>query len=126
MLNEKRNGKGFGFWGSSPAWPCAGRGKGGLPRCLPYGLHEDPKVIGRPTKSPVTEVDFLKSQAQALKQRLEVIETDSECIPRRLASGLASQYKEIIPYVKTPCGLCRRVLHSRIRDLEKKKEGVEL
>ena len=89
MLYQKRYGKGFGFRGSSPAWPYAGRGKGGLPRCLAYGLQENPEVIGRPTKSPVTEVDFLKSQAQALKQRLEVVE-------------------------------------SRIRDLEKKKEGVEL
>jgi len=40
-------------------------------------------------------------------------ETDSECIPRRLAAGLASEYKERLPYVKIPCGLCRRVLHSQ-------------
>jgi hypothetical protein len=38
-------------------------------------------------------------------------ETDSERIPRRLAAGLASEYKKTIPYVKIPCGLCRRVLH---------------
>jgi hypothetical protein len=38
-------------------------------------------------------------------------ETDSECIPRRLAAGLAGEYKERLPYVKIPCGLCRRVLH---------------
>ncbi len=44
-------------------------------------------------------------------------ETDSECIPRRLAAGLASEYKERLPYVKIPCGLCRRVLHSGERFL---------
>jgi cytidine deaminase len=42
-----------------------------------------------------------------------LFETDSECIPRRLAAGLASEYKKTIPYVKIPCGLCRRVLHSK-------------
>jgi hypothetical protein len=39
------------------------------------------------------------------------LETDSEYIPHRLAVGLASEYKKTIPYVKIPCGLCRRVLH---------------
>jgi hypothetical protein len=29
-----------------------------------------------------------------------IIETDSECSPPRLAAGLASEYREIIPYVK--------------------------
>jgi hypothetical protein len=43
-----------------------------------------------------------------------LFETDSECIPRRLAAGLASEYKERLPYVKIPCGLCRRVLHSQL------------
>ncbi len=38
-------------------------------------------------------------------------ETDSERIPRLLATGLASEYNNTIPYVKIPCGLCRRVLH---------------
>lgn len=41
----------------------------------------------------------------------KALETDSERIPRRLAAGLASEYKKTIPYVKIPCGLCRRVLH---------------
>jgi hypothetical protein len=48
------------------------------------------------------------------KRRIEVIdmmkvlviddreETDSECIPRRFAAGLASEYKKTIPYVKIP------------------------
>ena len=47
----------------------------------------------------------------AVNVRPGLCETDSECLSRRLAAGLASEYKEIIPYVKIPCGLCRRVLH---------------
>jgi hypothetical protein len=73
---------GFGFRGSSPPWPYVGIGRGGLPRCG-YFLGG---AVGAPTAWPyqqpgvspqVTreqELDFLKNQAEAIKEQLEQIE----------------------------------------------------
>ena len=85
-------GMGFGFRGSSPPWPYVGLGRGGLPRCSyffggtagapPTGPHQPayPFYEGVPT-TPFTprmtreeEFDFLKNQAEAVKEELEQIE----------------------------------------------------
>lgn len=66
-----RRGMGFGFRGSSPPWPYIGRGRGGLPRCGYFlGGAWAPGVPA----SPEQELDFLKSQADALKDQLEQVE----------------------------------------------------
>lgn len=82
-------GYGFGFRGSSPSWPYVGRGRGGLPRCWypgaltaapypSYGAGWGTPYYGMapftPQVAPEQELDFLKSQAQALKGQLEQIE----------------------------------------------------
>jgi len=95
-----RGGRGFGFRGSSPPWPYVGLGRGGLPRCgyflgsVPpagqapypyYGGAWTTPYYGGPTAAPGAapfapqmtreqELDFLKSQAQAVKGQLEEIE----------------------------------------------------
>ena len=92
-----RGGMGFGFRGSSPPWPYVGRGRGGLPRCgyffggaagvptawpypqTPYPYYEAaPPTSGyapfTPQMSKEQELDFLRSQAGAIKEQLEQIE----------------------------------------------------
>jgi len=61
----------------------------------------------------IEDVQLLQCLGIFLKNIFQnkLFETDSECIPRRLAAGLVSKYRETIPYVKIPCGICRRVLH---------------
>ena len=85
-------GMGFGFRGSSPPWPYVGLGRGGLPRCSyffggaagapPAWPHQPayPFYGGAPA-TPFTpqmtrgeELDFLKNQAEAVKEELEQIE----------------------------------------------------
>ena len=88
-------GRGYGFGGYSPPWPYIGRGRGGLPRCwaygpgLPYGP-VDPyygtmypyqggfEAPGMPpfgpAPAPEQELQFLKSQADMLRQQLERID----------------------------------------------------
>jgi len=66
--------RGFGFRGCSREWPYIGRGKGGLPRCLAYGLPYDTNVTGRLPGIATSEVDLLKGHARTLKQQLETIE----------------------------------------------------
>ena len=80
-------GCGFGFRGASPAWPYAGRGRGGLPRCL------SPEVVKTPGYAPVIngyrrrgqtpytpqttaeqELDFLREESDTLKRQIEEIE----------------------------------------------------
>ena len=85
-----RGGMGFGFRGSSPPWPYVGLGRGGLPRCgyfpsgitgpqsaAPYQQYTAP-VSGNnplePQQSQEQEMDFLKSQSQAIKAKLEQID----------------------------------------------------
>ena len=85
-----RGGMGFGFCGSSPPWPYVGLGRGGLPRCgyfssvvtgpqsaVPYQQYTAP-VSGNnpvePQQSQEQEMDFLKSQAQAIKAKLEQVD----------------------------------------------------
>jgi hypothetical protein len=68
----RRGGMGFGFCGASPPWPYVGRGRGGLPRCGYY--------LGSPTPSVAwagreQEINFLRSQSEALGRHLNDIET---------------------------------------------------
>ena len=99
-----RGGWGFGFRGSSPPWPFVGIGRGGLPRCgyflsgaagmpvppgypsysspwaMPYGYAGAPMgaVPGADPYAPQMtreqELDFLRSQAEAMKGQLEQID----------------------------------------------------
>jgi len=89
-----RGGMGFGFRGSSPPWPFVGRGRGGLPRCdyflsraagVPPAWPSQPAPFNAaqpapgyapfaPPMTPEEELDFLKSQAEAIKGQLEQIE----------------------------------------------------
>ena len=92
-------GRGFGFRGYSRPWPHVGLGRGGLPRCYavgdpgyvppyhygmggwypypedygPYGNMEGMSPYG-PSIPPEQEVEFLKDQAQMLKQSLDYID----------------------------------------------------
>ncbi|MBC7321173.1 DUF5320 domain-containing protein [bacterium] len=66
-------GRGFGFRGASPPWPYIGRGRGGLPRCWYPGLWGVP-VYGYPTITKEQELDFLKSQAELLREELNQLE----------------------------------------------------
>ncbi len=67
--------RGFGFRGSSPAWPYVGRGRGGLPRCLAYGLTYNLQATGQQSTTTETEISLLKNHAQDLKHQLDLIET---------------------------------------------------
>jgi hypothetical protein len=82
-------GMGFGFRGFSPPWPYVGIGRGGLPRCgyffgaasasQPY----QPASFGQPAApwyaSPEMakkrELEYLRSQADAIKMQLDQIES---------------------------------------------------
>jgi len=90
-----RRGMGFGFRGSSPPWPYVGLGRGGLPRCgyflsgaagapmagpyqQPFYAATPPTPGAAPFVPQMTreqELDFLKSEAQAMREQLEQIET---------------------------------------------------
>jgi len=76
-----RGGQGFGFRGSSPSWPYVGRGRGGLPRCAYYAgapttADATPSAApGAATVSREEELNYLKKQAQAVKDDLEKINT---------------------------------------------------
>jgi hypothetical protein len=99
-----RVGWGFGFRGSSPSWPFIGRGRGGLPRCgyflggavgvpiwshygwgtyfggpaMPFYRVPYPYSNVEPYAPEMTreqELNFLKSQAEAIKEQLEQIDT---------------------------------------------------
>jgi len=83
-----RGGVGLGFRGSSPPWPYVGRGRGGLPRCwypglwtgAPYAPASYPAYDGprgmpyTPLLMPEQELEFLKSQAEAIKAELNRVE----------------------------------------------------
>ena len=76
-----RGGMGFGFRGSSPPWPYVGIGRGGLPRCGyflgGFAGGSWPPAYGpapfAPEMPPEQELDFLKDQAEAIKEQLEQI-----------------------------------------------------
>ena len=89
-----RRGMGFGFRGSSPPWPYVGLGRGGLPRCgyflsgaagapmawpYPQPFYATPPTPGSapfaPQMTREQELDFLRSEAEAIKGQLEQIET---------------------------------------------------
>ena len=97
MPNGFGRGMGFGFRGSSPPWPFVGRGRGGLPRCgyflsgaagapaaWPYQQASYPYEPGygampfAPQMTREQGLDFLKNQAQALREQLEQIEARIE------------------------------------------------
>ncbi|MCR4393608.1 MAG: DUF5320 domain-containing protein [Dehalococcoidales bacterium] len=70
-------GRGMGFRGSSPPWPCIGRGRGGLPRCWYPGFTgtaSGTATVPRWASARDAELNFLKSQAEATKRQLEEIE----------------------------------------------------
>jgi hypothetical protein len=86
------NGRGFGFRGNSPPWPYVGRGRGGLPRCgyfsgsagIPAPWSYNPAYYpavadaqGYPPNAPrmsrEEELNYMKSQAEAVKGELEEI-----------------------------------------------------
>ena len=80
-----RGGWGFGFRGSSPPWPYVGIGRGGLPRCGYFlgGAAGIPPPAGYPFPGDVPyapqmtreqELDFLRSQAEAIRGQLEQID----------------------------------------------------
>jgi hypothetical protein len=88
-----RGGWGFGFRGSSPPWPYVGRGRGGLPRCSyffgqtgaplasgytpVYGRAWDTPYAPTPFSPQMTskqDLEFLRSEAEAIKEQLEKIE----------------------------------------------------
>ena len=85
---------GFGFRGASPPWPYVGLGRGGLPRCgyffsgagaaqpWPYQTPSYGQEPAYPGYAPFPqqmsreeELDYLKSQAEAVKEQLEQIES---------------------------------------------------
>jgi hypothetical protein len=86
-------GWGFGFRGSSPPWPYVGIGRGGLPRCgyflsgagapppatYPPPLYGQQWVPGYAPFSPQMtredELDYLRDQAEAVKEQLDQIES---------------------------------------------------
>ena len=85
-----RRGGDFGFRGGSPPWPFVGIGRGGLPRGAYPGVVGVPTSPGYPSyNSPSTmpyggnpyapqmtrdqELDFLKTQTEAMKEQLEQI-----------------------------------------------------
>jgi hypothetical protein len=90
----RRGGWGFGFRGSSPPWPYIGLGRGGLPRCgyflssagapAPWSYQPPPFNTGMPATlgyAPYTpqmtreeELNYLRDQAEAVKEQLEQIE----------------------------------------------------
>ena len=87
-----RGGWGFGFRGWSPPWPYVGLGRGGLPRCWyflgPMGAPVAPGYWQSPYPSYATpgatpfapqmtkeqELDFLKGEAEAVREQLGQIE----------------------------------------------------
>jgi hypothetical protein len=82
MPNRMGLGKGFGFRGCSTAWPYVGRGRGGLPRCLSYGLPYNARTVGLPTGTLEAEIGFFRNQAQSLKSQLDLIEARIKKIER--------------------------------------------
>jgi len=95
-------GMGFGFRGSSPPWPYVGRGRGGLPRCgyflsgagappspWPYQTPfygQEPEAPGytpfTPQMTGGEEIDYLRSQAEAIKSQLEQIDSRMQDLER--------------------------------------------
>ena len=86
-------GWGFAFRGVSPPWPYVGIGRGGLPRCgyflsgagvSPQPPYQPPSYgqTGAPGYVPFTppmtredELDYLKNQAESVKEQLDQIES---------------------------------------------------
>jgi hypothetical protein len=84
------SGRGFGFRGTSPVWPYIGLGRGGLPRCgyfnatgasMPLNpndpLYKRQTAAGRyaaSTTNKKDEIDYLRDQAEDIKEQLEKIE----------------------------------------------------
>ena len=75
----RSGGVGFGFRGSSPPWPYFGRGRGGLPRCwypsvAMASFYPPVPPAYAPQMPQGQEIDWLKSQAEAIKAELNQVE----------------------------------------------------
>ena len=75
----RRGGAGFGFRGTSLSWPYVGRGRGGLPRCWYPGVamasfYPPVPPVYTPQMTQEGEIDWLKSQAEAIKAELNQVE----------------------------------------------------
>ncbi len=70
-IRSSNQGYGFGFRGTYPSWPYAGRGRGGLPRCWAPGLMGGTSA---PNITHEQELEILKNQAQTLREQLEQLE----------------------------------------------------
>jgi hypothetical protein len=83
----QRGSMGLGLRGSSPPWPYVGRGRGGLPRCSyyfggtpvpPYQPLARTQAEYRHFSAPMSkeeELGYLKNQAEAVKSKLDEIES---------------------------------------------------
>ena len=72
-------GRGFGFRGVSPPWPYVGWGRGGLGRCMYPGEFIPPAYApympyAYPAYSKEEELDWLKEEAEAIKEELNQVE----------------------------------------------------
>lgn len=63
--------RGLGFRGASPPWPYVGRGRGGYARCWYPRFYSIPAY---PYPDTEQDIDYLKSQAQAMKEQLKQVE----------------------------------------------------
>lgn len=71
--------RGFGFRDAFPPWPYTGRGRGGYARCRYPGFYGVPAY---PYPGTEHDIDYLKSQAQAMKEQLKQVEDRIEQMTR--------------------------------------------
>lgn len=70
----QRNGRGFGFRGSSPPWPYVGRGRGGQPRCQYPGLTGNAGGYAAAATGGAAELAALKAQLGEIERRIQELE----------------------------------------------------
>lgn len=86
MPYRRGYGRGFGFRGYTPPWPCIGWGRGGLPRCWVFDYYwgaspyyepawEPPYCYWQPPMSREEELNFLRDEMASLREELEAIES---------------------------------------------------
>ena len=71
---NRRGDAGLGFQGNSLAWPYVGRGRGGLPRCGYFLSGQANVPPGALKTTREQEINWLKSQAEAIKAELNQVE----------------------------------------------------